>query len=140
VIPDELVRKVDQAINKFYARDSALLESQASEWCIAHRIAVHLETGFEGWNVDCEYNRMGAEANIKQNSEGGHRRPDIVVHHRDMIEVNHNLLVIELKRSNSDDDCEKLKDFTAEPTGERPFQYKYGLALSFVPALSKRWL
>lgn len=139
MVPGELIRLVDQALNQFYANDSVLFKTDASEWSLAHRLAVHLETGFVGWNVDCEYNRMGTEGNIKQNSQGGYRRPDIIVHHREMVEVEHNLLVIELKRKNCDDDSEKLKDFTSAPTGKRRFQYSYGLSLSFDPELSKRW-
>lgn len=135
----ELTRKVDLSISKFYARDLGLLEIDASEWAIAHRLAVYLEEYFEGWNIDCEYNRVGLSGATKHNARGAYKRPDIVIHHRGMVEKEHNLLVIEIKVDNSPDDCSKLRDFTSPPSRHRPFQYRYGLALSFKPRLEKKW-
>jgi hypothetical protein len=150
---NELERRVQFAIDKFYARDSKLLELGGSERPIAHRIAVYMETLFEDWNVDCEYNRGGQQADIhKENYE----RPDIIIHHRTRKELDHNLLTMELKIKNSDntgnhdtndntgcDQC-KLKRFTSSPNNERIFQYQYGLALSFKDNsnkdnLEKKW-
>ena len=136
---EELEDKVDQAINMFYSRDSQLLDIAVSEWAIAHRIAVYLEQHFKGWNIDCEYNRVGLIGEIKHNAEGANKRPDIIVHHRGMIEKEHNLLVIEVKIKNTTDDDDKLIDFTSPPCEERPYQYQYGLALSFYPRLEKKW-
>ena len=135
----ELKRKVDLAISKFYARDLGLLDITVSEWAIAHRIAVYLEELFEGWNVDCEYNRAGPSKLPKYARDGTNKRPDIVIHHRTMPEKEHNLLVIEIKTDNSSEDYSKLKDFTSSPNGARHFQYQYGLALSFKPRLKKKW-
>jgi len=56
---EELTNKVDMAIDMFFARDSKLFDIKASEWAVAHRIAVNLENYFEGWNIDCEYNKVG---------------------------------------------------------------------------------
>jgi len=136
---EELTRKVEFAINKFYARDLKLLDIDGSEWAVAHRVAVYLEEYFEGWNIDCEYNRVGPDGSTKHNAEGACRRPDIVIHHRGMIEKEHNLLVIEVKIRNSSDDYSKLGEFTSPPCQNRPFQYQYGLALSFKPSLDKKW-
>ena len=136
---EELTRKVGLAINKVYARDLKLLDIDGSEWAVAHRVAVYLEEYFEGWNIDCEYNRVGLDGGTKHNTEGAYRRPDIVIHHRGMIEKEHNLLVIEVKIRNSSDDYSKLRDFTSHPCQNRPFQYQYGLALSFKPSLDTKW-
>lgn len=135
----ELIRKVNLSINKFYARDSKLLNINGSEWSIAHRIAVYLEEYFEGWNIDCEYNRVGLSGATKRNADGTNKRPDIVIHHRGMVEKEHNLLVIEIKVDNSSNDYNKLRDFTSPPSQYGPFQYRYGLALSFKPRLEKKW-
>jgi hypothetical protein len=135
----KLIRKVDLAISKFYARDLKLLDIGASEWAIAHRIAVYLEEYFQGWNIDCEYNRVWLSGATKRNADGDYKRPDIVIHHRGMVEKEHNLLVIEIKVDNSSDDYTKLRDFTSPPSTHRPFQYRYGLALSFKPRLDKKW-
>lgn len=140
---NDIASIVDQVIDQFYRNDSFLLdlEDPASEWSIAHRIAVYLETALKGWNVDCEYNRMGQDGEPKRNAEGVIIRPDIIVHHRGRAEMEHNLLVIEVKKDNSSHDFKKLKDFTIkpEPDQEQRYQYQYGLALSFVPKLSLQW-
>ena len=111
-----MVKKVNQAINKVYANDSVSIRFEASEWSIAYRLALYIEEGFKGWNVDCEYNRVGTGNLTKRNSQREYRRPDIIVHHRGMVEIDHNLLIIELKTTDReedyDEDCEKLKDFT----------------------------
>jgi len=136
---DEMAHKVDMAIDMFFESDSDLFEVEASEWAIAHRIAVYLENHFEGWNVDCEYNKVGLDGTTKHNAEGAYKRPDIVVHHRGMVERDHNILVIEVKIKNTSEDYDKLRDFTAPPRQDRMFQYQYGLALSFRPHLKKKW-
>jgi hypothetical protein len=140
---NELVSIIEQVINQFYRDDLFLLRDEptdsASEWSIAHRIAVYLETALKDWNVDCEYNRMGQDSDIKQNTKGENVRPDIIVHHRSKVEIEHNLLVIEVKKSNSSHDFEKLKDYTSTPGQGRPYQYQYGLALSFLPNLLLQW-
>lgn len=139
MITKKITRKVNRAINRLYANDSYLLISDVSEWSLAHRLALYIEKKFNGWNVDCEYNRVGTENEIKQNSAGDKRRPDVIVHHRGMVEKEHNLLVIEIKKENSEDDYKKLKDFTSPPTQDRPYQYQYGLSICFHPTLRKTW-
>jgi hypothetical protein len=136
---DEVNHKIDMAIDMLFARDAQLFDTEVSEWAIAHRIAVYLERYFEGWNVDCEYNRVGLDGATKHNAEGVYKRPDIVVHHRGMTQKEHNLLVIEVKRKNSDEDYDKLREFTSPPCQNRKFQYQYGLALSFEPNVKKMW-
>jgi hypothetical protein len=135
----ELRNKVDLAIDMFFARDSKLLDIDASEWAVAHRIALYLEKSLKGWNIDCEYNRVGVDGNTKHDTQGTYRRPDIIVHHRGMVEKEHNLLVIEVKIQNTPEDYNKLMDFTSPPSPNRPFQYQYGLALSFRPHIEKKW-
>ena len=73
----ELKLNVQRAIDRFYARDSALLRQDVSEWTIAHRLAVYLEQEIPGWNVDCEYNRQGGGADEKRNDKNQIVRPDI---------------------------------------------------------------
>jgi hypothetical protein len=135
----EISNKVDRAIDMVFARDSKLFDAQASEWAIAHRLAVYLEKYFDGWNIDCEYNKVGLNGTTKHDSDGAYKRPDITIHHRGMLEKEHNLLVIEVKIKNTDADDSKLRDFTSPSNQNRPFQYQYGLALSFVPRLEKKW-
>jgi len=118
------------AIEMLYSRDANLLQS-GREWAIAHRIAVYMEAEFEGWNVDCEYNRQGVKNDPKRSSRSAIVRPDIIVHHRSKIDLIHNLLVVEIKyRELENGDDQKLSDFTSMPIDPRQYQYQYGLGVS----------
>ena len=57
-IQSELDRVVS-ALGEFYARETYLLEQDLGERTLTHRLAVHLERQFEGWDVDCDYDRLG---------------------------------------------------------------------------------
>ncbi len=134
----EIEKSVRRALDMLFARDDALLRRGGAEWSIAHRLAVYLEESFPSWNVDCEFNRQGRDDDKKRTSTGDLVRPDIIVHHRTRVEKEHNLLVIELKYAASARDSEKACEYTAPPTGERKFQYQFGLTvlLGAVPALT----
>ena len=83
---------------------------------------------------------MGHNFETKHDSEGKYKRPDIVIHKRGLISKEDNLLVIEIKFKNNDRlDFGKLRDFTSEPSGDRKFQYQYGLAISFQPNIQFNW-
>src|ERR1035438_5509584 len=135
----ELKLNVQRAIDRLYTRDSALLLQDASEWTIAHRLAVYLEQEIPGWNVDCEYNRQGGGSDEKRDDINKIVRPDIILHHRTEKTLRHNLLAIELKKREEDSDLAKVCGYTAPPTANRPFQYQYGLALSLLDKLTTRW-
>ena len=123
--------KINNAVSKAIDKDFILIDKKL-EWATAHRLAVYLEGLFPEWNVDCEYNKMTQEYITKHNSDGKYKRPDIVIHKRGEISKRYNLIVIEIKMDNDqDNDLDKLKDFTKEPNGNRPFQYQYGLKISF---------
>ena len=53
------LNKVVTALSEFYAHEAFLLERDLGERALTHRLAVHLEKQFSGWNVDCDYNRLG---------------------------------------------------------------------------------
>lgn len=98
------------------------------------------KTIFPSWNVDCEYNKVGSGINSKHDSSGFHKRPDIVIHKRERVEIENNLLVIEIKMNTNDSsDEQKLKDFTGSPNQERPFQYKNGLKIIFGQEIELKW-
>ena len=135
----ELKTGVMRAMDILYARDSDLFSRDASEWAIAHRLAVYLERELPGWNVDCEYNRQGPETNPKTKADESKIRPDIVLHHRGRTELQHNLLVVELKKAESTADLDKACKYTTAPHGARTFQYQYGLALTVSGGLKLHW-
>src|SRR5439155_25490710 len=53
------LNKVVTALQEFYAHETYLFEKDLGERTLTHRLAVHLEKHFPGWNVDCDYNRLG---------------------------------------------------------------------------------
>jgi hypothetical protein len=127
--------KVIGALGVFYARETFLLEKDASERALAHRLAVHLESRFFGWDVDCEYNRLGErrlllpKATIVSTDDdvGKSIYPDIVVHRRTVPE---NLLAIEIRKGGNyqplDHDRHKLRALTDPHLW---FAYRIGLLL-----------
>lgn len=130
---------LDEAVSKLYRNDEALLR-EGLEWAISHRLAVYLEGNFAGWNIDCEYTKMGHKFTTKHDSNGNYKRPDIVIHKRGLTSKEKNLLVIEVKFENNDGfDFTKLMEFTSGPCNPRIFQYHYGLAISFKPELQLNW-
>src|ERR1044072_4831241 len=53
------LEKVVKAIEAFYAREGVLFDKDLGERTLPHRMAVHLKRQFDGWEVDCDYNRLG---------------------------------------------------------------------------------
>ena len=53
------LNKVIAAVQEFYAQETFLLERDLGERTLTHRIAVYVERQFAGWQVDCNYDRLG---------------------------------------------------------------------------------
>lgn len=115
------------------------LQAGVSERAIAHRLAVYMESQFEGWDIDCEYNRQGMLTKELQDIKGCDAQkksniifPDIIVHHRtnnDEPSPDDNLLVIELKNNNDEDVCDRIKlELLTNPGGY--YQYQLGLYIN----------
>lgn len=137
---EDLENIMREVLNRLYRNDSELLLRKGLEWAISHRLAVYLEPYFDGWNIDCEYTKMGHKYKTKHDSNGKYKRPDIVIHKRGLTSKEKNLLVIEVKYKNNDGyDFDKLEDFTSPPRGKRQFQYQFGLAISFNPNEKLDW-
>jgi hypothetical protein len=132
-------QRVRSAIEHLIAKDAHLLKIDVNERSITHRLAVHLQNAFKGWDVDCEYNRnlydtkklvigndvhIPVEANPTDDDQGKTVYPDIIVHHRG---TDHNLLVVEVKKTTShvskDFDLNKLREY------KRQLGYTYALFL-----------
>ena len=101
----DLNRVVD-ALKEFYARENYLLEKDFGERALTHRLAVHVERQFSGWEVDCDYNRLGERTLrlpkgtiISTDDEIGKSvYPDIVVHQR---EIPNNFIAIEVRKASN---------------------------------------
>jgi hypothetical protein len=115
------LNKLVAALREFYTRESYLFERDAGERALTHRLAVQIEGQFSGWDVDCDYNRLG-ERTLRlpkgtivstDDALGKSIYPDIVVHRR---AVPDNLLAIEVRKAANhqpvDHDRHKLKALT----------------------------
>jgi hypothetical protein len=115
------LNKVITALQEFYARESFLFEKDLGERTLTHRLAVHIEKHFSGWDVDCDYNRLGERTlrlphgSIVSTDDqlGKSIYPDIVVHQRD---IPNNLLAIEVRKASNhqppEHDQHKLRALT----------------------------
>jgi hypothetical protein len=139
MLREKLEPLVGKAVNMLFARDAALLENDNSEWAVAHRLAVYLERLLPDWNIDCEFTRQGQGTESKTLANRSRVRPDIIVHHRGRVEREHNLLAVELKKTNSTSDQPKVQEYTLPPSGNRRFQYQHGLTLSLRPCVEMTW-
>jgi len=98
--------KVVAALGEFYARETFLLGHDLGERALTHRLAVHLEKQFPSWEVDCDYDRLGARTlqlphgTIVSTDDhlGKSVYPDIVVHRRD---TPNNLLAVEVRKASN---------------------------------------
>jgi hypothetical protein len=123
----EVEASLMRAIAALRKNDFQLLEGDANERSITHKLAEYLRVEFSDWgDVDCEYNLQGhgctktlrLPSKKKTTFDDTRARtvfPDIVVHRRTAPD---NLLVIEAKKSTSrikdSWDYKKLKAFKAE--------------------------
>jgi hypothetical protein len=115
------LNKLVVALQEFYVEEAFLLEKDLGERALTHRLAVHLEKHYPGWQVDCEYNRLG-ERTLRlphgtivstDDALGKSIFPDIVVHQR---EIPNNLLAVEVRKASNhqpiEHDQQKLKAMT----------------------------
>jgi hypothetical protein len=124
------------ALAAFYARETFLLEKDAGERALTHRLAVYLEGEFPGFAVDCDYDRLGERTRLlprgsivsTEDHLGKSVYPDIVVHRR---EIPDHLLAVELRKAANhqpiEHDRHKLRALT-DP--QLWFAYRIGLLLT----------
>jgi hypothetical protein len=129
------LEKVVKAIEEFYAREGVLFDKDLGERALTHRMAVYLEKQFDGWEVDCEYNRLGERllklphgTIVSTDDELGKSIfPDIVVHRRAVPE---NLLALEVRKATNhqpiEHDRHKLRGLTDPHLW---FAYRLGVLL-----------
>src|SRR6202012_3697637 len=109
------------ALKEFYAREAFLFEQDLGERALTHRLAVQLERQFPDFEVDCDFDRLGARTlNLPRGSIvstddhlGKSTYPDIVVHQR---AIPNNLLAIEVRKASNhqpvEHDRQKLRALT----------------------------
>ena len=115
------LNKLIAALQEFYAREAYILERDLGERALTHRLAVLVEVNFAGWEVDCDYDRLG-ERTLRLphgtvSSTDDHLAksiyPDIVVHQR---AVPNNLVALEIRKTGNhqpiEHDRHKLRALT----------------------------
>ncbi len=98
------LNKVITALQELFAHDDFLFERDLGERALTHRLAVHVERQFPGWDVDCDYDRLGERAlrlprgTIVSTDDHLAKSvyPDLVVHQR---AIPNNLLAIEVRKA-----------------------------------------
>lgn len=119
---------VELAIDDLLSKDALLFDNAGTERPIAHRLALHLTPWFEGYDVDCDYGRMGADSKRLDVDDFGQIYPDIIVHRRG---IKFNLLAVEVKVSSNREtkvrDCRKLHRLRTDPR----FEYEHALFIRF---------
>jgi len=118
----ELVESsLNDSLDQLLRSDGEILAMDVNERSISHRLSYYLESFFQGWNVDCEYNRNHDDPKRldirRRNVQSDDTQsttvfPDIIVHRRG---TNENFVVIEMKKTSSqesdDYDLAKLNAF-----------------------------
>jgi hypothetical protein len=115
------LNKLVKALQEFYGREAFLFERDVGERAVTHRLAVNVEKQFPGWEVDCDYDKLGERTlrlphgSIVSTDDhfGKSIYPDIVVHQRD---IPNNLLAIEVRKATNhqppEHDQHKLRALT----------------------------
>ncbi len=126
---EEVIKRVEVSLQAFLSKESYLLQVDAHERSITHKLAEHLQCVFPDWHVDCEYNREGHEPKHIFLPKGEHVSvfPDIIVHRRG---ERQNLLIIEAKKSSAGDnsadfDRQKLQGYL------KSLRYQVGIFIVF---------
>lgn len=132
----ELKKAVESAVQSFLDKDIQLLQLNAYEPAVSHRIAFYLERDYfpKDIHVDCEYDkRFDLE---KPGPDGKPMRPDIVVHTRNS--RRNNMVALEIKKTRtSRRDIEKLKTLTKR---HGLYEYTLGVFVRFPSGkASFRW-
>ncbi len=145
---EEIEKKVNLALDTFYETDKYFIDNDLHERSMTHKLANYLEKLFNGYDVDCEYNKNISESKkihdieykiqkIREDTKYEHKDsiavfPDIIIHKRGS--KSDNLLVIEVKKDNAiknyktkleEVDILKLKAYTSEG-----LNYKYGIYIN----------
>lgn len=129
---EEVAEQLITSLQQFIEDDHYLLEVDANERALTHRIGMYLQAQFDNYHVDCEFNRNGHEPKelyIGEEEVNAYDvnavtvYPDIIVHQRGS--NNENLLVIEFKKSSSRID--RAKDINKLHAYKNDLEYRYAL-------------
>jgi hypothetical protein len=131
----DLQKNVVAAVKRLLEEDHLLFAINVNERTIMHRFARLLEDAFDGYDIDCEYNRKGfndtkwvedyPKKASTRDTKGTTAFPDIIIHHRTVDLAN--LLVIELKKSCNPEKDSTDKDKLEELVEGSQYEYRVGM-------------
>ncbi len=127
---EEIKKKIDESVRLLVEKDSDLFRGRGEgnyEVTISCKLAQYFSKEFDGFDVDCEYDKQGED--IKRESSGKRIRPDILVHKRGTNDFN--LVVLEMKTKKEgvlEKDINRLKEMT-DQRGEH--KYKLGVFIRY---------
>ena len=124
--------KIESALQLLVEVDLYLLEVDANERSLTHKLAQHLDSQFPDYHVDCEYNRddddpkriiacLGGSTTSVEDTNAKTVFPDIIVHKRG--ESGPNILVVEVKK-NATSEARK-RDICKLRQIKKKFTYQY---------------
>jgi len=131
--------RIKIAISNFLYLHSILLKIDINERSVMHKFAECLMPLFLGWDIDCEYNRIGDKSydpkkiNLSPESISSDDEktvtiyPDIVIHRRGKIGLDNNLAIIELKKTPTE--TERNKDINKIKNIKKELEYQIGVFL-----------
>ena len=130
--------KILRAFQRFMEKERQLLNIQANERSLTHRLAIQVERLFPNHHVDCEYNRDGSIPKrlesfrstivLSDNTDGVTVYPDIIVHRRTTPE---NMVVIEAKSSSRAAPCILPQDCFCDRCKLRAYRAEFHYKHSF---------
>lgn len=152
----EIKMIVDRALASFFDKEgnSLVIETDANERSITHKLAEHLNIAvqssfFKGFDVDCEYNRVGKGAELvtkrlqlkdlcrtypnyakPEDIKGTTVYPDIIIHQRGESGLgihSSNLLVAEVKKSSNRSSSSRGFDHCKIEQYVKQINYQVGL-------------
>lgn len=137
----EVNERLKDALHLLCTQDGHLLDVDASERPITHRLGLYLQDKFWEWDVDCEYNREGHDTKAVGLDESLFDRdsavyPDIIIHKRGY--EGPNLLVIEVKKNPDGHRQEVQRDLDKLKAYKRNLAYTYAVFLKVWPGENRR--
>jgi|WetSurMetagenome_2_1015567.scaffolds.fasta_scaffold205957_2 hypothetical protein len=139
MILKDLMIKIKKALDDFYKEKPSLFLGEVCERCLVHRFAVYLEKqGFNGYFVDCEYNKSSLGGPKKVSSLNGNYIDVIISKRSDgYLSGEGDLVCIEVKKDSNRKDRKKDRDNLNILVGSMPsvggeyFYYKFGFYILF---------
>jgi hypothetical protein len=127
---ERLVGLLSGGFHALFEWDSDLFtlgDRGVNEQSMTFRLGIYLNSLFEGYNVDCEYNKAGNRPKASARAGKQSMKPDVIIHRRNSDEFN--LFCLEAKKEYSwEAEYADLEGKLISLTHPEDYRYKLGLA------------